>query len=250
MSWSAPQRYLAEFLGTFGLVFPIVGAVVFTVYYPTFDPAARVVLAGLAIGFGAIGAIYFCGDISGAHLNPAVTVALWAAGRFRSRDVLPYILAQMAGGVVAVATVAGVAYGDPAVWGVATGSGVALAAQGFAGNGSPYTVSVGSDFLLEVAGTFLLVLVALFTTRKESFSKNLAPIGIGLMVLMLNLVLIPIDGASVNPARSFGPAILSAYFSGDQWAIQQNWLFWVAPIIGGLIAAAVDRALRTPAGVD
>ncbi len=248
MTWSAGQKYLGEFLGTFVLLFSITGGVIFTVGYGGFDPAARVTLASLSIGFGAIAAIYVFGDISGAHINPAVTIGFLVAGRFKAKDVVPYIVAQLAGAIVAVAAVAGVAYGYSGVWSIATGSTVALAAQGYSGNGSPYLYSVGSVFLLEVVITFVLVLVVLFTTRTESFAKNLAPIAIGLVILMVNLVAIPADGASANPARSFAPAILSAYFSGDQWAIQQDWIFWVAPIVGAIIAGVIDRVLRTPTG--
>ncbi|HXY46530.1 MAG TPA: aquaporin [Thermoplasmata archaeon] len=250
MTWSAGQRYLGEFLGTFGLLFSVTAGAVFTVGFAAIDPVARVVLISLAIGFGLVGMIYVFGDLSGGHFNPAVTVGLWVAGRFKARDVIPYIVAQLAGAIVAVATVAGVAYGASGVWSGATGSTVALASQGYSGNGSPYAFAVGSVFLIEVAITFLLVLVILFTTRSQNFSKNLAPLGIGLTLLMINLVAIPVDGASANPARSFAPAILSAYFSGDQWAIQQDWIFWVAPLIGAAIAGAVDWILRTPSGTD
>ncbi len=250
MAWSAGQRYAAEFVGTYGLVFSITAPVVFTVGLSAFDAAARVTLAGLSIGFGVIAMVYVFGDISGAHLNPAITVGLWVAGRFKGRDVVPYVVAQLAGGVVAVATVAGVAYGYPGLWSGASGPAVAFAAQGYAGNGSPYSFSWESVFLLELAMTMLLVLVVLFTTRRESFSKNLAPVAIGLSVGLFNLIGIPVDGASVNPARSFAPALLSASFSADQWAIQQDWLFWVAPLIGGLLAAGIDRLLRTPSGTD
>lgn len=246
MSWSLGQRCLAEFLGTYILVFSIVAAVVFTETEGGFDPAARVALAGLAIAFGAVAAIYAFGDLSGGHLNPAVTVGLWVLGRFRGRDVVPYVLAQVAGSFVAAATVAGVAHGASAIWNGAIPIG--FASQGYSGNGSPYAYAWPSVFLAEVAGTLVLVLVALRTTRNESFSKNLAPVGIGLTVGLMNLVLIPVDGASVNPARSFGPALFAAYFSGGRWAIQQDWLFWVAPVVGGLIAAAIERALR--AGSD
>ena len=250
MTWSAGQRYLAEFLGTFGLLFSVTGAAIFTVGLGAIDPVARVTLISLSIGFGLIGVIYVFGDISGAHFNPAVTVGLLVAGRFKARDVVPYIVAQLAGAIVAVATVAGIAYGASGTWTGAISSNVAFASQGYSGNGSPYLYSIGSVFLIEVAVTFLLVLVIGFTTRSENFSKNLAPLGIGLTLLMINLVAIPVDGASANPARSFAPAILSAYFSGDQWAIQQDWIFWVAPLIGAAIAGAIDRLLRTPTGTD
>jgi aquaporin Z len=248
MTWSAGQRYVAEFVGTFGLLFSITAGVVFTVNFAGVDHSARVVLASLAIGFGLIAMILAFGDISGGHFNPAVTIGFLVAGRFQGRDVVPYIVAQLGGAIVAVATVAGIAYGASGVWSGATSSGVALASQGYSGNGSPYIYSIGSVFLLEVVVTFLLVLTVLFATRTENSGKGLAVLGIGFVLLMINLVAIPVDGASANPARSFAPALLSAYFSGDQWAIQQNWIFWVAPIVGALIAGAVDRMLRTPAG--
>jgi len=242
MTWSPAQRYLAEFLGTFGLLLSVTGAALLSLNLTIFDPISRVMLISFAIGGGLIGVIYAFGDLSGAHFNPAVTVAFWAAGRFRARDVVPYILAQVLGGVLGVAVIAGVAYGSSNLWSLATSA--AFASQGYSGNGSGYTVAVGSVFLLEVVFTFFLVHVILFATRADSSAKNLAPVGIGLTLLMINLVAIPIDGASVNPARSFAPALLSAFFSGDRWAIEQNWLFWVAPILGGLIAAAIDRVLR------
>jgi aquaporin Z len=245
MTWSAGQRYLAEFLGTFGLLLSVTAGALFSLNVASgLDPVARVMLISFAIGLGLVGMIYAFGDISGAHFNPAVTVGMWVAGRFKGRDVLPYIVAQLAGGIVGVAVVAGVTYGSSALWGAATASNIALASQGYSGNGSPYSLPFASVLLLEVALTYFLVHVVLFSTRSEGSAKNLAPLGIGLTLLMINLVAIPIDGASVNPARSFAPALLSAYFSGDQWAIQQDWLFWVAPIIGGLLAAAVDRFLR------
>jgi aquaporin Z len=246
MTWSASQRYLAEFLGTFGLLVSVTSGAIFSLNFgpPILDPLTRVILISSAIGFGLVGLIYTFGDLSGAHFNPAVTIGLWVAGRFKARDVVPYVLAQVLGAVVAVALIAGVAYGSTSLWSAASSSSVALASQGYSGGSSPYTVSWGSVFLLEVLMTFFLVEVILFVTRSDSFAKNLAPIGIGLTLLMINLVAIPIDGASVNPARSFAPAVLSAYFSADRWAIQQDWLFWVAPILGGALAAMVDRILQ------
>ncbi len=249
MAWSAGQRYVAEFLGTFGLLLAVAGAAVLSLNLPLYAGTdGRVVLIGLSIGLGVIGMIYAFGDISGAHFNPAVTLAMWAAGRFRARDVIPYIVAQLMGGIVAVAAVAGIAYGSPTLW--ASARAAALSAQGYAGNGSPYTVGVGSVFLFETVFTFFLVVVILFVTRAENSSKNLAPLGIGLTLAMANLIGIPIDGASVNPARSFGPAILSAAWPASTWAIQQDWIFWVAPIVGGLLAAGVARALRPAHSID
>ncbi|MGP8077523.1 MAG: MIP/aquaporin family protein [Thermoplasmata archaeon] len=245
MTWSSGQRYLAEFLGTFGLLVSITGAALLSLNTDLgADADARVLLLSLSLGLGVLGMIYAFGDISGAHFNPAVTVAMVIAGRTRATDAVAYILAQVAGGIMGVAAIAGVAYGSPSLWHAVTGPGAALAAQGYAGSGSHYTVSMGSVFLLEVVLTFFLVTVILFATRSEGFAKNLAPIGIALTLAMTNFVAIPIDGASINPARSFAPAILSARFAGDNWALQQNWLFWIAPIVGGILAAVVERFLR------
>jgi aquaporin Z len=244
MSTTAAQRYLAEFLGTFGLLLSVTGAALLSLPSASvIDPLTRVVLISLAIGTGLTAMIYACGDLSGAHFNPAVTIGCWVAGRFRGRDVVPYIVAQLLGALLAVGIIAGVAHGSSTLWHIIT-SGGGLAAQGYSGNGSPYSYGWGSAFLLEVVLTFFLVTVILFATRGDNSSKNLAPLGIGLALLMINLVAIPVDGASVNPARSFAPAVLSVFWSPDRWAIDQDWLFWVAPIAGALIAAMVERFLR------
>ncbi|MCI4364797.1 MAG: aquaporin [Thermoplasmata archaeon] len=246
MSWSWGQKYFAEFLGTFGLLLSVGGAAVFSGVADD-SGAARVILIAAALAFGVLGMIYAFGDVSGAHFNPAVTIGFWVSGRFPGRQVVPYIIAQLLGGVVATGIVAAVAWGGPS----GTFSFVqmiALASQGYSGNGAPYAWSLTAVFLLEVTFTFFLVLVILFATRSENSSKNLAPIGIALTLLMTNLVAIPVDGASVNPARSFAPAILSAAWSSGQWAIKEDWLFWVAPIIGGIVAALVDRAMRARPG--
>ncbi len=241
MAWTTGQRYLAEFLGTFGLLLCVGGAAVFTL--ANLEPLTRVVLIAFSLGLGVTGLIYALGDISGAHFNPAVTIGAWAAGRFRARDVVTYILCQVAGGVVAMGVVAAIAYGNSTFFPTAQAG--ALASQCYsAGSVACAGYGWGAVFVLETALTFFLVFVILFVTRGESSSKNLAPLGIGLTLAMTNLVAIPIDGASVNPARSFAPAILSSFWSSGNWAIQQDWIFWVAPIVGGLIAAAVDRALR------
>ena len=245
MPWSAGQRYLAEFVGTFGLLVSITGAALLSLAKDSgavFDQ--RVLLLSLSLGGGVLGMIYAFGDVSGAHFNPAVTVAMWLAGRTPGRDVLPYIVAQLLGGLLGVGAVAGVALGSPSLWSTVTAPGAALAAQGYAGNGAPYVFSLGSVFLLEVVLTFLLVLVILLGTRSDGSAKNLAPVGIALTLAMTNFVAIPIDGASINPARSFAPALLSWHFAGDAWAIHQVWLFFLAPIVGGLFAAGLERALR------
>ena len=156
--------------------------------------------------------------------------------------MIPYVAAQVAGAITGAAFVAGVAYGNSAVFSGAQFT--AIASQGYSGNGSPYTAALGSVALLEIGLTFVLVFVVLFATRPGGSTGSLAPVGIALTLAMINLIAIPIDGASVNPARSFGPALLAAAWPASRWAIQQDWIFWVAPIVGAILAAALERALR------
>ncbi|HEV2519635.1 MAG TPA: aquaporin [Thermoplasmata archaeon] len=245
MAWSRGQRLLTEFVGTFGLLVAVGGAAVFS--SSLLDPLVRVVLISLAVGFGLIGLLYAFADISGGHFNPAVTIGAWAAGRFPARDVVPYLIAQVAGGVAGMGAIAAVAYGNSGFFPSVQID--ALASQCY----STSTVACGgfnwgAVFVLETTFTFFLVFVILFSTRSEASARNLAPIGIGLTLVMTNLVAIPVDGASINPARSFAPAVLSAFWSSGNWAIQQDWIFWVAPILGGILAALVDRALRAGPG--
>ncbi|MGD1099579.1 MAG: aquaporin [Thermoplasmata archaeon] len=242
MAWSTGQKYLAEFVGTFGLLLAVGGAAVFSL--GEID-LTRVLLVSLSVGFGLVGLIYAFGDISGGHFNPAVTIAAWVAGKFPARDVIPYILAQLAGAVLGMGVIAGIAYGNssffPTAQAHALGSQCYSAGSTFCGG-----FNMSAVFLIEVAFTFFLVMVILFSTRATGTAKNLAPIGIGLTLLMANLVAIPVDGASINPARSFAPAVLSSMWSSGNWAIGQDWIFWVAPIVGGLLAAVLDRALHAP----
>jgi len=244
MTWTSGQKYLAEFLGTFGLLAAVGGAAVFSglVEGGALD-SARTVLIAAALGFGVLGMAYALGDVSGGHFNPAITIGFWASGRFPARDVVPYILAQVLGGITAMGIIAAIAYGGPSGFFSSVQAG-ALASQGYSGNGSGYLYSATAVFLIEALFTFFLVVVALFSTRGENSSKNLAAIAITMTLFMTNLVAIPVDGASINPARSFAPAILSAFWSSGRWAIEQDWIFWVAPIVGGIIAAVVERALR------
>lgn len=243
MAATPAQKYLAEFLGTFGLLVAITSAALLVQNGPIVDPNVHFLMIALGAGLGLMGLIYAFGDLSGGHFNPAVTIGFWASGRLPTRDLLPYVGAQVAGAIVGVGAIAGVAHGNAGLWSTVTSKFVALGAEGYAGNGAPYTVAVASVFLLEVLMTFLFVLVILRATRTDSFAKNLAPVGIGVTLLMIHLGSLSIDGTSVNPARSFAPALLSAMWTSDRWAITQDWLFWVAPLVGGLIAALVDRAL-------
>jgi aquaporin Z len=246
MDGGASKRYLAEFVGTFGLLLFGGGTAVFTLAPGAFDPLARVAVISLAFGFVLAALAYLFGDLSGAHFNPAVTVSMAVAKRLSWRDVLPYVLAQLLGAIVGIAVVAGIAEGNSGAYSAAQSA--ALASQCYAWSGAPAgcAFSLGSVFLLELALAFVFVLVILRVTHTESSAKNLAPLAIGLTLLVGNLVAIPIDGASMNPVRSFAPALLSAGWSGAQWAIQESWVFWVAPILGGIFAALVDRLFRAP----
>jgi aquaporin Z len=244
MTWTSGQRYLAEFLGTFGLLSAVGGAAIFSgLLVGGLLDSARVLLISASLGFGVLGMAYAFGDVSGGHFNPAISLGFWLSGRLEGREVVPYILAQVAGGIVAMGLIAGIAYGGPSGF-FASVQAHALASQGYSGNGAPYLYSAVSVFLLEVLFTFFLVVVALTATRSENSSKNLAAIAITMTLFMTNLVAIPVDGASVNPARSFAPAVLSAFWPSGQWAIKEDWIFWVAPFIGAIIAAVIDRALR------
>jgi len=246
MPYSSVQKYLAEFVGTFGLLLAVGGAAVFSLTPKLLDPLSRVILISFSVGVGLIGLIYAFGDISGGHFNPAVTIGAWIAGKFPTRDVIPYILAQVAGAVLGMGVIAGIAYGNSSFFPTAQAS--ALASQCYsAGSTACGGFDLGAVFLIEVAFTFMLVMVILFSTRADGSAKNLAPIAIGLTLLMTNLVAIPVDGASINPARSFAPAVLSSLWSSGNWAIGQDWVFWVAPIIGGIFAAFLDRMLRARA---
>lgn len=248
MASTPGQRYLAEFLGTFGLLVFVTGAAVFT----SLDggaSASRIFLISASVGLAVAGGIYAFGDVSGGHFNPAVTLSMALSRRMPARDIVPYILAQVAGAIAGVLVILGVAYGNAAVWGDARSGaiGSAIASQGYNAFGAPYFYGVGSVFLLELALTFLFVLIIQFVTRPESGAKNIAPLAIGLTLLATNLVGISVDGASLNPARSFAPALLSVGWSSAQWAIKEVWVFWLAPILGGLLASVVEGLFRPAA---
>lgn len=249
MAWTSAQKYLAEFVGTMGLLLAVGGAAVFTLDPISGTSQDRVVLISLSVGFGLVALIYLFGEISGAHFNPAVTIGAFVAGRFPGRDVVPYLLAQVAGGVLGMGLIAAIAYGGDAT-AFANVQAHALASQCYSTSAlvtsSQYCggYGVGAVFLIEVVFTFLLVGTILFVTRADSPVKQLAPVAIGLALVMTNLVAIPVDGASINPVRSFAPAVLSSLWPSGQWAIADDWIFWVAPIVGGVFAALLDRALR------
>jgi len=223
------KSYTAEFFGTFWLVLGGCGSAVLAAAFP--DVGIGLLGVSLAFGLTVLTMAFAIGHISGCHLNPAVSVGLWAGGRFPASQLLPYIIAQVLGAVVA----GGVLYL------IASGKVGFDATAGFAANGyaehSPGGYSLFSAFLTEVVMTMMFLLVILGATDQRA-PQGLAPIAIGLCLTLIHLISIPVTNTSVNPARSTGVA----FFVGD-WAVAQLWLFWIAPIIGALLGAVIYRYL-------
>jgi aquaporin Z len=245
MAWTTGQKYLAEFLGTFApLLFGGGAAVTSLGAGFVVDPLSRVILVSFAFGITVLALAYAVGEISGGHFNPAVTLSMAFSRRMPMKDVIPYIVAQLLGAIVGIGVIAGIVHGNTGAWNASVAA--SFGSQCYSGNNSPCGFSLGSAFLIEVALTFVFVLVIQLITRPENGAKNLAPIGIGLTLAVTNLVAIPIDGASINPVRSFAPALVTVLTGNGapMWAIDQSWLFWIAPILGGLLAAVVESYLR------
>jgi len=223
------RPYEAEFFGTFWLVLGGCGSAVLAAAFPN----VGIGLLGVSFAFGltVLTMAFAIGHISGCHLNPAVSIGLWAGGRFPGSKVLPYIGAQVLGGLVA----GGVLYL------IASGKAGFEASAGFAANGygdhSPGGYSMLSAIITEVVMTMMFLLIILGATDAKA-PKGFAPIAIGLALTLIHLISIPVTNTSVNPARSTGVAV----FVGG-WAISQLWLFWVAPIVGGILGANVYRYL-------
>lgn len=214
------KKLIAEFIGTFWLVLGGCGSAVLAATFPN----VGIGLVGVSFAFGltVLTIAYSLGHISGAHLNPAVSIGLWAAGRFDGREVIPYILAQVAGGIAA----AGVLYV------IATGNGSAIgnfAANGY-GEYSPGKYSLSAALVTEVVMTAIFLIVIIGATDDRA-AKPFAGMAIGLALTLIHLISIPVTNTSVNPARSTSQAL----FAGGA-ALEQLWLFWVAPIAGALIA--------------
>jgi aquaporin Z len=226
------KRSVAELLGTFWLVFGGCGSAVLAAAFP--DVGIGLLGVSLAFGLTVVTMAYAVGHISGGHFNPAVTLGLLAGGRVKANDVIPYIVAQVAGAVLA-AWVLSI---------IASGNGTDAVAQGLASNGfgdhSPGHYSQGVAFLTEALMTFFFLIVILGVTDERA-PAGFAPLAIGLALTLIHLVSIPVTNTSVNPARSTGPALMV----GD-WAVAQLWLFWVAPIVGAVLAGGVWRWLRNP----
>ncbi len=224
------KKYGAEFFGTFWLVLGGCGSAVLAAAFPN----VGIGLLGVALAFGltVLTMAFAIGHISGCHLNPAVSVGLWAGGRFPAKEILPYIIAQVLGGIAA----GGVLYL------IASGQAGFSLAGGFAANGygehSPGGYCLLSALITEVVMTAMFLLVILGSTDKR-VPQGFAPIAIGLCLTLIHLISIPVTNTSVNPARSTGVAL----FVGD-WAVAQLWLFWLAPLIGALLGAAIYRCIE------
>ncbi|HXC52024.1 MAG TPA: aquaporin Z [Candidatus Limnocylindrales bacterium] len=223
------SKLAAEFLGTFWLVLGGCGSAVLAAAFPQ----VGIGLLGVSLAFGltVLSGAYAFGPVSGGHFNPAVSVGLWAGGRFPSSDVIPYIVAQVTGAIVGAAVLLVIASGN---------AGFSLAG-GFASNGyaahSPGSYSLLSALVTEVVMTFMFLMVILGSTHQRA-PVGFAGMAIGLALTLIHLISIPVTNTSVNPARSTGPAL----FVGG-WALQQLWLFWVAPIAGAAIAGFVYRSV-------
>jgi aquaporin Z len=224
------RRLGAEFLGTAWLVFGGCGSAVLAAAFP--ELGIGFVGVSLAFGLTVLTMAYAVGHVSGGHFNPAVTLGLWAAGRFKAGEILPYWAAQVAGALAGAFVLSLIAAGK---------SGFDLAASGFASNGygehSPGGYSLGAGFTAEVVLTFFFLLVILGATERRA-PAGFAPIAIGLALTLIHLVGIPVTNTSVNPARSTAPAL----FVGG-WAVGQLWLFWLAPLAGAALAGAAQRWL-------
>ncbi len=225
------KKYSAEFIGTFWLVLGGCGSAVLAAAFPN----VGIGFLGVALAFGltVLTMAYAIGHISGCHLNPAVSIGLWAGGRFKAKELLPYIIAQVLGAIVGGGVLYVIASGKP---------GFDLAA-GFASNGygahSPGGYSLLAALVAEVVMTLMFLLIILGATDKRA-PQGFAPIAIGLGLTLIHLISIPVTNTSVNPARSTGVAV----FVGG-WALAQLWLFWVAPIIGAVLGGIVYRFLNS-----
>ena len=224
------KKYGAEFIGTFWLVLGGCGSAVLAAAFP--EVGIGLLGVSLAFGLTVLTMAFAIGHISGCHLNPAVSLGLWAGGRFPAKELPPYIVAQVLGGVVA----GGVLYL------IASGQAGFDLSSGFASNGygahSPGGYSLFAALLTEVVMTMMFLLVIMGATDDRA-PQGSAPIAIGLCLTLIHLISIPVTNTSVNPARSTGVAI----FAGG-WAIQQLWLFWIAPIIGGMLGAVIYRFIN------
>src|SRR3954447_22072607 len=225
-----PRRLFAETFGTFWLVVGGCGSAVLAAKFPE----VGIGFAGVALAFGltVLTMAYSVGHVSGAHFHPAVTIGLWAGGRFPGRDIAPYVVAQVVGAVAAAYLLYGIASGAPG-WVLQPNS---LAVNGYGPQSTGgYDLAAGATIEIVMTLGFLVVILGATDSRSPS---GFAPIAIGLALTLIHLISIPITNTSVNPARSTGPALIVGGL-----ALQQLWLFWAAPIVGGALGAFVYRWL-------
>jgi aquaporin Z len=225
--FSLSKRMSAEFLGTLWLVFGGCGSAVLAAAFP--QVGIGLLGVSFAFGFSVLTMAYAVGHMSGGHFNPAVTVGLFSAGRIPAKDIAPYIVAQLAGAIG----------GAGILFLIASGKAGFDVHAGFASNGyaehSPGGYTIVAALVCEIVMTFFFLIVILGATDERA-PKGMAPIAIGLALTLIHLVSIPVTNTSVNPARSTGPAL----FVGG-WAVKQMWLFWVAPIVGALLAGVAHK---------
>lgn len=229
------QRGIAEFVGTFWLVLGGCGSAVVSAAFP--EVGIGLLGVSLAFGLTVVTMAFAIGHISGCHLNPAVTFGLWAGGRFDAKDIPLYVISQTLGAIAAAFTLYVIATGK-ADYSLATNG---LAANGV-GEASPGGYAMATGFLVEVLLTFFFLFVIMGATDAKA-PVGFAPLAIGLTLALIHLISIPVTNTSVNPARSTGPALVVGGL-----ALQQLWLFWVAPILGGLIGGFVYKELNKTAG--
>jgi aquaporin Z len=226
------SKYGAEFFGTFWLVLGGCGSAVLAAAFP--DVGIGLLGVALAFGLTVLTMAYAIGHISGCHLNPAVSIGLWAGGRFPAQSLLPYIAAQLLGAIAA----------GGVLFVIASGQAGFDVSAGFAANGygahSPGSYSLVSALVTEIVMTMMFLVIILGATDERA-PQGFAPVAIGLGLTLIHLISIPVTNTSVNPARSTGVAL----FVGD-WAVSQLWLFWVAPIVGGVLGAAAYKWIGRP----
>ena len=222
-------RLMAELFGTLWLVLGGCGAAVLTAQFP--QVGIGILGVSFAFGLTVLTMAYAVGHVSGGHFNPAVTLGLVAGGRFKAADAVPYIIAQVIGAFL----------GAWILYVIATGNGSNPLAGGFASNGfgahSPGKFSLMAALVCEVVMTFFFLIIILGATHRKA-AAGFAPIAIGLGLTLIHLISIPVTNTSVNPARSTGPALIHG-----GWALEQLWLFWLAPIVGAVLAGVVSRLL-------
>jgi len=223
------RRLIAEFIGTFWLVFGGCGSAVLAAAFP--DVGIGLLGVSFAFGLTLLTMAFTIGHISGCHINPAVSLGLLVGGRFKAGDFIPYVLAQVAGGIAAAALLYFIASGK-AGFDLSGG----LASNGY-GAHSPGGYNMLACFVTEVVMTMMFIYVIMGSTDPRA-PAGFAPISIGLVLTLIHLVSIPVTNTSVNPARSTGPAILVG-----GWAIQQLWMFWVAPFIGAILGGSLYRVV-------